>query len=65
VENFEKEIVRKTREPGSRRQIVFDVSRDVHMEIKLEAAKRSISMNLLIMRAIYKYLKEFPHKGNT
>lgn len=35
-----------------RYQIAFDVSKDLHTEVKILAAKRNISMNLWIARAI-------------
>jgi len=40
-----------------RKQIIFDVHPELHKHIKTSAAKQSISMNLLIIRAIYQALK--------
>lgn len=40
-----------------RKQISFNVSEEFHKEIKVQAAMRNISINLLIVRAIYEYLR--------
>jgi predicted HicB family RNase H-like nuclease len=40
-----------------RKQIVWDVQPDLHLDIKIRAAKKGMSMNLWIMRAIYDQIK--------
>lgn len=50
-----------------RTQLSFNINPDIRQAIKIAAAKRNISMNLWIMRAIYIALsKEEPNKeGNS
>lgn len=48
-----------------RTQLSFNINPDIRQAIKIAAAKRNISMNLWIMRAIYIALsKEEPKNGN-
>jgi predicted HicB family RNase H-like nuclease len=46
-----------------RTQISFDIDQEVHRAIKIDAAQQLISMNLWLMRAIYKALRK--DKDNT
>jgi predicted HicB family RNase H-like nuclease len=41
-----------------RAQIAFDVDAELRADIKIRAAKRNISMNLWIMRAIYQAIRK-------
>ena len=46
-------------------QIAFDVPLELRQEIKVRAARRNISMNLWIMRAIYRALEKEDSFGTT
>jgi len=41
-----------------RKQIAFDISEELHKQIKISAATRNISMNLWMHRAIIERLKK-------
>lgn len=53
-------------ENKKRKQIAFDVSQEIHKQIKLAAFLRNITMNNWLNRAIYDRLKkealEFPEE---
>jgi len=55
-----------TEEVKKRYQMAFDVSQEMHQQIKILAARRNISMNLWMARAINdRILKETKYdKGN-
>lgn len=44
-----------------RTQISFNVSPELHAQIKIASAMRNISMNLWLIRAIYEALKKEKH----
>ena len=45
-------------EPDNRKMLIFKVDRSLHTDIKSMAARHNISMNLLIVRALYKYIAQ-------
>lgn len=42
----------------TRKKIIFDVSADLHQQIKILAARRNMSMSLWLHRAIHAQLRE-------
>lgn len=47
-----------TSDKKKRTQINFDIHPELHKEIKIRAARKNISMNLWIIRAIYSYIRK-------
>lgn len=43
---------------SKRKQMAFNIDIKLHQQIRIQAAKRNITMNLWIIRAIEEYLKK-------
>jgi len=48
-----------------RHQIAFDIDPELHKRIKIAAIKRNISMNLWLIRAIYRALQKEEGREHT
>lgn len=54
IENERKLMENKSK----RKQMAFNIDIKLHQQIRIQAAKRNITMNLWIIRAIEEYLKK-------
>ena len=41
-----------------RKQMIFDINPELHMQVKIMAARRNVSLSLWVTRAIYEQLKK-------
>jgi predicted HicB family RNase H-like nuclease len=41
-----------------RKQMIFDINPELHMQIKIMAARRNVSLSLWVTRAIHEQLKK-------